>query len=72
MPLTPFQEETGFQLHPIDLAINKVLALVGRDEARDFLDVVVVDATVLSLGALVWAAAAKDPKGLHRTRYSNF
>lgn len=55
------KKEIGFQLHPVDLAINKVLALVGRDEARDFLDVLVVDATTLSLGALVWAAAGKDP-----------
>jgi hypothetical protein len=27
------------QLHPIDLAVNKLLALAGRDEARDFLDI---------------------------------
>lgn len=53
--------ECGFQLHPIDLAINKLLALVGRDEARDFLDVLVVDASVLGLGGLVWAASGKDP-----------
>ena len=29
----------GYVLHPIDLAINKLLALVGRDEPRDFLDI---------------------------------
>lgn len=28
----------GFMLDPIDLAINKVLALAGRDEPRDFVD----------------------------------
>jgi hypothetical protein len=28
----------GYVLHPIDLAINKLLALVGRDEPRDFLE----------------------------------
>jgi hypothetical protein len=51
----------GYVLHPIDLAVNKVLALVGRDEARDFLDVMHVHETTLSLGALCWAAAGKDP-----------
>ena len=54
-------ETTGYSLHPIDLAINKVLALVGRDEPRDFLDTLHVHRTVLPLGALVWAAAGKDP-----------
>ncbi|MHC4831997.1 MAG: hypothetical protein ACYTFT_16860, partial [Planctomycetota bacterium] len=28
-------ERVGFVLHPIDLAVNKTLALAGRDEARD-------------------------------------
>jgi hypothetical protein len=51
----------GYCLHPIDLAINKVLALVGRDEPRDFLDVLHVHNRILSLGAVVWAAAGKDP-----------
>jgi hypothetical protein len=27
--------ELGLVLHPFDLAVNKVLALVGRGEARD-------------------------------------
>jgi hypothetical protein len=53
-------EITGYSLHPIDLAINKVLALVGRDEPRDFLDTLHVHRTVLPLGALIWAAAGKD------------
>lgn len=51
----------GFRLHPVDLAINKVLALAGRDEPRDFLDVLEVDRDVVSLGALCWASAGKDP-----------
>lgn len=51
----------GYRLHPIDLAVNKVLALVGRNEPRDFLDVLHVDREVLPLGALCWAAAGKDP-----------
>lgn len=51
----------GFRLHPVDLAINKVLALAGRDEPRDFLDVLGADRDIVSLGALCWAAAGKDP-----------
>jgi hypothetical protein len=54
-------EVFGYQLHPIDLAINKVLALAGRDEPRDLLDTLYCHAHVLTLGALVWAAAGKDP-----------
>jgi hypothetical protein len=51
----------GYRLHPIDLALNKLLALVGRDEPRDFIDVMGVQHDLLSLGALCWAAAGKDP-----------
>jgi hypothetical protein len=54
-------EISGYQLHPIDLAINKVLALGGRNEPRDFLDVIYVNENVLCLGALCWAASGKDP-----------
>ena len=53
--------EAGYALHPIDLAVNKVLALAGRDEARDFIDVLFADEEMLSFAALVWAAAGKDP-----------
>ena len=53
--------DSGFQLHDLDLAINKVLALAGRNEARDFLDVIYVHENILSLGALCWAAIGKDP-----------
>lgn len=51
----------GLMLHPVDLAINKVLALVGRDEPRDFVDVLFVHDRILPLGALCWAAVGKDP-----------
>ncbi len=51
----------GFALHPLDLAVNKVLALVGRDEPRDFLDTVDIIDRVLLLGPLIWAGASKDP-----------
>lgn len=51
----------GLLLHPVDLAINKVLALVGRDEPRDFVDVLFVHERILPLGALCWSAVGKDP-----------
>ena len=58
---TIFDERVGYLLHPIDLAVNKVLALAGRDEPRDFLDTLLVHQGTLPLGALCWAAAGKDP-----------
>lgn len=51
----------GLLLHPVDLAINKVLALAGRDESRDFVDILFIHASVLPLGAVCWAAVGKDP-----------
>ncbi len=51
----------GLLLHPVDLAINKVLALAGRDEPRDFVDILHVHQLILPLGALCWAAPGKDP-----------
>ena len=51
----------GYVLHPIDLAINKLLALTGRDEPRDFLDILDLHGRTLPIGALCWAAAGKDP-----------
>jgi len=51
----------GYRLHPIDLSVNKLLALVGRDEPRDFLDIIHIHRVILPLGALCWAAAGKDP-----------
>jgi hypothetical protein len=51
----------GYVLHPVDLSINKVLTLAGRDEPRDFIDVVFTHRTVLPLGAQCWAAPGKDP-----------
>jgi predicted nucleotidyltransferase component of viral defense system len=54
-------DEFGYQLHPMDLATNKVLALAGRNEARDLLDTLYLHEHLLSLGPLVWAAVGKDP-----------
>ena len=54
-------ERVGFVLHPVDSAVNKTLALAGRDEPRDVLDVLHLHRSVLVLGALCWAACGKDP-----------
>ena len=54
-------DRVGFILHPVDLAVNKVLALAGRDEPRDVLDTLHLHRHVLVLGALCWAACGKDP-----------
>ncbi len=59
----PVQEDErfGYRLHDADAATNKVLALVGRSEIRDFVDVLHLDDSYLPLGALAWAACGKDP-----------
>ena len=51
----------GHALHPVDISVNKVLALAGRDEPRDFLDINYINREIISLGALCWAACGKDP-----------
>jgi hypothetical protein len=53
--------ELGLTLHPFDLATNKVLALVGRLEVRDWIDVIECDRRLQPLGYLAWAACGKDP-----------
>ena len=54
-------EVFGYILHPVDLALNKVMAAVGRREVRDLVDLVTVHEMILSLGALIWAAVDKSP-----------
>ena len=54
-------EDFGLTLHPFDLATNKVLALVGRLEARDWVDVIHCHERIQRLGYLAWAASGKDP-----------
>jgi len=51
----------GLVLHPFDLAANKVLALVGRLEIRDWVDVINCSKKIQSLGLMAWAASGKDP-----------
>lgn len=52
----------GLVLHPFDLATNKVLALVGRPEVRDWVDVITCHRSLQPLGYLLWAACGKDPR----------
>ena len=60
--MPPVRDELGgYLLHEVDLAINKVLALAGRDEPRDFVDILFVHDRVLPLAGLTWAAVGKDP-----------
>lgn len=60
--LPPVRDELGgFVLHDVDLGINKTLALAGRDEPRDYVDILDINERILPLGALCWAAAGKDP-----------
>jgi len=52
---------TGFTLHPIDLAANKLSALVGRTEPRDWIDVITCIRRIQPLVYLLSAACGKDP-----------
>jgi hypothetical protein len=54
-------EVCGYRLHDADAAVNKILALAGREEVRDFVDILHIHRTGLSVGALAWAACGKDP-----------
>ncbi len=58
-PVEP-DAELGYRLHFFDAATNKMLALSGRAEPRDFVDAIHLHQTYLSLGTLAWAAAGKD------------
>lgn len=51
----------GWRLHPFDLATNKALAAAARKEPRDAVDLVQIHESLFPLGAVVWAAVAKDP-----------
>jgi len=51
----------GYVLHPVDLAMNKIMAAAGRREVGDVVDLVTVHEVILPLGALMWAAVEKSP-----------
>jgi hypothetical protein len=52
--------EVGWRLNFWDAATNKALALFGRHEFRDFVDIHYLHHHHLQFGALVWAASGKD------------
>jgi len=54
-------EMFGYVLHPVDLAMNKIMAAAGRREVRDLVDLVTIHQTILPLGAVIWAAVEKAP-----------
>jgi hypothetical protein len=53
--------ETGWRLNFWDAATNKLLAFAGRMKLRDYFDVMYLHTKHLHVGALAWAAVAKDP-----------
>jgi len=59
-PIEP-DVELGWRLNFWDAATNKVLALFGRQVIRDYLDCHYLHESHLHIGALMWAAAGKDP-----------
>jgi hypothetical protein len=54
-------EMFGYVLHPIDLAMNKVMAAAGRKAVRDLVDLITIHQNILPLGAVLWAAVEKSP-----------
>ena len=52
--------DLGLVLHPFDLATNKVLALVGREKAHDWVDTLTCHERLSPMGLLAWAACGKD------------
>lgn len=54
-------DELGYRLHDVDLAVNKCLALANRTELRDIIDLVQLNQTTISLVGASWAACGKDP-----------
>jgi len=50
----------GWRLHDVDLACNKALALAGRSETRDLVDILVWSQR-FGLPSILWAACGKDP-----------
>lgn len=59
-PLQP-DPVVGFTLHPLDLAANKLSALVGRTEPRDWIDVITAMKELQPLACLLSVACGKDP-----------
>ena len=58
-PIAP-DDILGWRLHRFDALTNKALAMAGRAETRDLVDLV-ANAEKNPLHAVIWAACAKDP-----------
>ena len=58
-PIEP-DEVLGWRLHRFDALTNKALAMAGRAETRDLVDIV-ANAEEHPLPAVIWAACAKEP-----------
>jgi hypothetical protein len=54
-------DQFGYVLPVVDLAVNKIMAAASRREPRDIVDLVTLHDRVLPLGALVWAAVETAP-----------
>lgn len=54
-------DQFGYVLHIVDLAVNKVMAAASRREPRDIVDLLTLHDRVLPIGALVWAAVEIAP-----------
>jgi len=54
-------DQLGYRLHDVDLAVNKCIALANRHEVRDLIDLIELEARVLCLSGICWAACGKDP-----------
>ena len=54
-------DTVGYTLHPVDLAANKLCALVGRSEPRDWIDVLTAMKELQPMAYLLSAACGKDP-----------
>ena len=54
-------KELGCVLSIPDLAVNKLMAAVGRREPRDIVDLLTLHDRFLSLGAIAWAAVEVAP-----------
>jgi hypothetical protein len=50
----------GWRLHDFDLAVNKILALAGRREPRDYVDLVMIHRSRFPIATVAWAASGKD------------
>ena len=54
-------DQFGYVLHPVDLAINKAAAAANRRVPRDIIDLLETDEHILPLGATLCAAVGRFP-----------